>query len=128
VCLSNEFCRQVAKLNGGFELERTAEFHSCRGTDLIDNRDAGPKRTTTMSNTSSAEKARQERRIRSVGYLKALGVERTSAILIAAVAVLLFALVSILTSEGPATTEADGDKAAATETVAESRETLVIPQ
>ena len=54
-----------------------------------------------MSNISAAEKARQVRRLRSPGFLKSLGVERTTAFLIGAVAGLVFAFVTILTSEGP---------------------------
>lgn len=81
-----------------------------------------------MANASSAEKARQERRLRSPGFLKSLGVERTTAFLIGAVAGLLFAFVSIVTSEGPATAETDADQAGPLEVIAESGEPLIIPQ
>ena len=60
-----------------------------------------------MPNVSAAQKARDERRFRSPGFLKSLGVERTTAILIGAVGGLLFAFVTILTSDGPATVDAD---------------------
>jgi hypothetical protein len=75
-----------------------------------------------MSNVSAAQKARQERRLRSPGFLKSLGVERTTAFLIGAVAGLLFAFVTILTSEGPAT--ADADSATQTESVFEAVEVV----
>lgn len=54
-----------------------------------------------MSSISSSEKARQSRRLRSPGFLKSLGVERTTAIMIGAVAGLIFAFVTVLTSEPP---------------------------
>jgi hypothetical protein len=54
-----------------------------------------------MSSISSAEKARQSRRLRSPGFLKSLGVERTTAVMIGAVAGLIFAFVTILTTEPP---------------------------
>jgi hypothetical protein len=60
-----------------------------------------------MANASSAEKARQERRLRSPGFLKSLGVERTTAFLVGAVAGLLFAFVTILISEAPPATDAN---------------------
>jgi hypothetical protein len=81
-----------------------------------------------MSNASASEKSRQERRLRSPGFLKSLGVERTTAFLIGAVAGLIFAFISILNSGGPATTEADVDQAGPLEIVAESGEPLIIPQ
>jgi hypothetical protein len=73
-----------------------------------------------MSNTSTAQKARQERRLRPPGFLRSLGVERTTAFLIAAVAGLLFTFVTILTSEGPATP--DADSAAQTESIFDAAE------
>jgi len=79
-----------------------------------------------MSNVSAAEKARQERRLRSPGFLKSLGVERTTAFLIGAVAGLLFAFISIATSEGPATAEAE--QAGPLEVIVESGEPLIVPQ
>lgn len=81
-----------------------------------------------MSNVSvsAAKKARQERRLRSPGFLKSLGVERTTAFMIGAVAGLLFAFVTILTSEGPA--DADGDAANQPEPVFEAAEAIDIAQ
>jgi len=73
-----------------------------------------------MSNASTAQKARQERRLRSPGFLKSLGVERTTAFLIGAVAGLLFAFVTILTADGPAT--ADADSATQSESVFDAAE------
>lgn len=81
-----------------------------------------------MANASAAEKARQERRLRSPGFLKSIGVERTTAFLIGAVAGLLFAFFSIATSEGPATAEADAEQAGPLEVIAESGEPLIVPQ
>jgi hypothetical protein len=62
-----------------------------------------------MANASAAEKARQERRLRSPGFLKSLGVERTTAFLIGAVTGLIFAFVTILTSETPPATDANAE-------------------
>lgn len=77
-----------------------------------------------MSNLSSAGTARQERRLRSPGFLKSLGVERTTAFFIGAVAGLIFAFVIILTAEGPAPT--DVEAATAPESVFEAAE-LIVP-
>ena len=79
-----------------------------------------------MPNVSAAQKAREERRLRSPGFLKSLGVERTTAFLIGAVAGLLFAFVTILTSEGPAT--ADTDPVTQSESVFEAAEIVDAPQ
>lgn len=79
-----------------------------------------------MSNVSAAQKARQERRLRSPGFLRSLGVERTTAVLIGAVAGLLFTFVTILTSEGPAT--ADADSATQPESIFEAAEMVDTPQ
>jgi len=79
-----------------------------------------------MSNISAAEKARQERRIRSPGFLKSLGVERTTAFMIGAIAGLLFAFVTILTSDGPVTANADASTPG--ESVFEAAEKLDTPQ
>lgn len=73
-----------------------------------------------MSNASSAEKARQERRLRSPGFLKSLGVERTTAFFVGAIGGLIFAFVTILTSDGPAPT--DSETTTAPESVFESAE------
>jgi hypothetical protein len=62
-----------------------------------------------MASVSAAEKARQERRLRSRGFLNSLGVERTTAFLIGAVAGLLLAFVTILTSEAPPATDANAE-------------------
>ncbi len=75
-----------------------------------------------MAHVSSAQKAREERRLRSPGFLRSLGVERTTAVLLGAVAGLIFAFVSILTSEGPA----DADTAAATQTESVFEEAEVV--
>lgn len=81
-----------------------------------------------MAYASAAEKARQERRLRSPGFLKSLGVERTTAFLLGAVAGLIFAFVTILTSGDPATTEADAEASTGPEILAESDEQLIIPR
>ena len=73
-----------------------------------------PATTTTNAVT------RQERRLRSVGYLKSLGVERTTAVLIVGMAVLLFAFFSIIGSEGPSGTEADPESTSPAESLADS--------
>ncbi|MGZ0172719.1 MAG: hypothetical protein ACKVHE_24530 [Planctomycetales bacterium] len=70
------------------------------------NRDGGAK-GKIMANASSAKKARQERRLRSPGFLKSLGVERTTAFLVGAAAGLLFAFVTILTADAPPATDAN---------------------
>lgn len=70
--------------------------------------------------TSSNAVTRQERRLRSVGYLKSLGVERTTAVLIVGVAVLLFAFFSIVGSDGPSSTETDSEATSTAESLADS--------
>ena len=82
-----------------------------------------------MSIVSAAEKARQERRLCSPGFLKSFGVERTTAFLFGAVAGLLFAFISIATSEGTKTPEADVEQTGPLEVIAESGgEPLSAPQ
>lgn len=72
-----------------------------------------------MSEPTINAVTRQERRLKSVGYLKSLGVERTTAALVVGVAVLLFAFFSIIGSEGPSSTELDSESTSPAETVAE---------
>jgi len=70
--------------------------------------------------TTTTAVTRQERRLRSVGYLKSLGVERTTAVLIVGVAVLLFAFFSIVGSDGPSSTETDSEATSTAEPLADS--------
>jgi len=81
-----------------------------------------------MANVSAAEKSRQERRLCSPGFLKSFGVERTTALLFGAVTGLLFAFISIATSEGTKTSEADVEQAGPLEFIAVSGEPLIVPR
>lgn len=77
-----------------------------------------------MANTSATEKARRERRLRSSGFLKSLGVERTTAFLIGAVAGLVFAFVMMLTAEAPPVANADVDSPESVFEAAELTDTI----
>tara|TARA_R110002072_G_scaffold303142_1_gene495761 strand:- start:4876 stop:5118 length:243 start_codon:yes stop_codon:yes gene_type:complete len=80
-----------------------------------------------MPNISPAEKARQARRLRSPGFLKSLGVERTTAVMIGAVAGLIFAFMMILTTEPP-TAETANEAAPESVFEAAEAESFVPPQ
>ncbi|NQV27507.1 MAG: hypothetical protein HQ518_24425 [Rhodopirellula sp.] len=79
-----------------------------------------------MSNASTPKKARQERRLRSSGFLQSPGIEPTTVVMFAAVTVLVFVFFSIVTSEGPASSDTDATAEPATITVPE--EVLVLPR
>ena len=81
-----------------------------------------------MSNLIPTEKERRERRLRSSSFLKSFGVERTTAALVVAVGVLLFAFFTIIGSEDTDSPEVESETISAEEAIIESGEVLVIPQ
>ncbi len=83
-----------------------------------------------MSNANLTEKQRREHRLRASSFLKSLGVERTTALMVAAVGVLLFAFFTILGSESADSTDAGAEPVPAADTIAETDEVevLVLPQ